>query len=245
MVIFPKNQTVNQPNYCMKKIRSFISQVATGENADFVTWCFPFIGLLILILIPILLAQNNFADTGKLTPDNLAGPLIAFVAALLCFLAFWEYLKINKTQEAIENKEPEFSPGPVDKRFFELLNLHRVNVSEIRINQKVYGRKAFESMFCEYKFCYLSLRSVYSSQKEIRSGQSILSEQDLMNISYIVFFMGIGNSQGNLKKNLLKQYDALLIDKYTSCLKKLQKKHQDEGQLSILSGDSLYDLKLK
>lgn len=77
------------------------------------------------------------------------------------------------------------------------------------------------------------------------SGQSILSEQDFMNISYIVFFMGIGEPSGVITQMLLKQYEKTLIEKYTGCLKKLQKKHQEEGQIFIPAGETIYHFKLK
>ena len=231
----------------MKKIRSLFSQISSGEKPDFVTWCFPVIGFLILCLIPLLLKDNGFEDFDKATIAGIAGPLIALIAALLTFFAFWAQVQSNKTKTIYTSSEPENdnNTNPVERRFYELLKLHRANVAEININDKVFNRKAFISMFSEFKFCYLALKFIYSSQKELKSGQSILSEQDLMNISYLVFFMGIGGPSGELTQGLTKQYDEALIEKYINYLKKLQKKHNEEGQIFIQASETIYSIKLK
>ena len=231
----------------MKKIRSLFSQITSGEKPDFVIWCFPVIGLLILCLIPLLIKQNGFESFDKATIAGIAGPVIALIAALLTFLAFWTQLQSNKTgaiQQTI-GQETENQPDPIENRFYELLRIHRANVAEININDKVFNRKAFISMFSEFKFCYQVLKFIYSSQKEIISGQSILSEQDLMNISYLVFFMGIGGPSAELTQSLTSQYEETLIEKYISYLKKLQKKHSEEGQIFVQAGETIYSIKLK
>ena len=231
----------------MKKIRSLFSQITSGEKPDFVIWCFPVIGFLILCLIPLLLKQTGFESFDKATVAGIAGPVIAFIAALLTFLAFWAQVQSNKTKHIypVGTFGNNDNRNPVESRFYELLRLHRANVAEININDKVSSRKAFISMFSEFKCCYHVLKTVYTSQKELRSGQSILSEQDLMNIAYIIFFMGIGGSSGELIQGLLKPYDESLIEKYTSCLKKLQKKHSEEGQIFVQAGETIFSLKLK
>ena len=230
----------------MKKIRSLFSQISTGENPDFVTWCFPVIGFLILCLIPLLLNQNNIESFDNTTIAAIAGPVIALIAALLTFLAFWMQMQSNKTKKAAAVNAAIDDPAAYfESKFYELLKIHRANVAEININDKVFGRNAFISMFSEFKFCYLVLRSVYTSHKELMSGNSILSEQDFMNIAYIVFFMGINGPSGDLVQGLIKQYDGKLIEKYISMLKKLQKKHSDEGKLFTHCGEIIYGIKLK
>ncbi len=230
----------------MKKIRTLISQVSSGEKPDFVTWCFPFIGFLILCLIPLLLNQESINDADNVTISAIAGPVIALIAALLTFLAFWAQVQSNKAKKSITvNEDPDDPAACFENKFYELLKIHRANVAEININDKVFSRNAFISMFSEFKYCYLILRSVYASKKEFTSGNSILSEQDLMNISYIVFFMGLSGPSGDLVQGLIKQYDEDLIEKYISMLKKLQKKHNDEGQIFTQNGETIYGIKLK
>lgn len=230
----------------MKKIRTLFTQISSGKKPDFVIWCFPLIGFLILCLIPLLLSENGFESFDKATISGIAGPVIALIAALLTFLAFWAQLQANKvnstTDQVIENDE---TINYTEYRFYELVNIHRANVSEINIADKVSGRKAFVSMFNEFKCCYHVLRSVYAEQKEIKSGQDILSEQDFMNISYIIFFMGINGASSPLTQELIKQYDESIIEKYLGSLKKLQKKHIEDGIISIPANESSFSLKLK
>ena len=57
--------------------------------------------------------------------------------------------------------------------------------------------------------------------------------------------MGINGPSGDLVQGLIKQYDEKLIEKYISMLKKLQKKHSEEGQLFTQAGETIYGIKLK
>lgn len=230
----------------MNKIRTLFSQISSGEKPDFVTWCFPVIGLLILCLIPLMLNRESIENADNITIAAIAGPVIALIAALLTFLAFWAQVQSNKANKIVALNTVQADPAVCfENKFYELLKIHRANVAEININDKVFGRNAFISMFSEFKFCYLILRSVYTTQHELKSGNSILSEQDFMNISYIVFFMGINGPSGDLVQGLIKQYDEKLIEKYISMLKKLQKKHSEDGQLFTQAGETIYGIKLK
>lgn len=231
----------------MKKIRSIITKISLGENPDFVIWCFPIIGLLILCLIPLLLHQNGFNSFDKATVSGIAGPVIALIAALLTFLAFWAQVQTNKQiySEPPAKTETEIKTDTTDSSFYELVKIHTGNVVEMDITDKVTGRKVFISMYREFKFCFHALKSVYSLQKELKPGQSILSEQDFMNISYLFFFIGIGNTSDVLIQSLVSHYDKSLIEKYTGYLKKYQKKHNDEGQIFVQAGETLCTLKLK
>lgn len=226
----------------MRRVRSVFTQLASG---DFVTWCFPVIGLLILLLIPILISQNSAANPGFTV---IAGSVMALTGSLLAFLAFWVYDK--RVQEETVHSPAYFEQASpvmhesIESRFHELLRIHRTNTSAIRISNKLQGQKVFISMFNEYKCCYHVLRLVYLSLKDLKLIRNILVEQDLVNISYIIFFTGISEDMIEIRKGLLGQYESALIEKYLTALKKLQKKHTKEGHITVLTGNNLLGIRL-
>lgn len=67
----------------------------------------------------------------------------------------------------------------------------------------------------------------------------------MMNIAYIIFFMGIDGSSAELTRNFLKPYEGSLIEKYMSFLKKMQKKHSEDGQITVPAGNESFNLKLR
>ncbi len=228
----------------MKKPSRVFPKIISGEKPDFVTWSFPVIGFLILSLIFILFTQKGFKAFDKIT---FTGSVIALFAAFISFLAFWVHLRSNREQETVEENsiEEEVSVDLFNNRFNELIRLHQTNVSAININNRLHGRKTFVSLFREYKFCYHVLQNIYASQLIINSEQSELNESDLMNISYLCFYMGVADNTIHLATSLLGQYDKSLIDAYVEALKNFQKSHNEEGHISVLEMDEQYSIRLR
>lgn len=134
------------------------------------------------IIHPISYNENTTAAIGN-TLNGTLGLVIAFIASYLTFLAFWvqysanERLKFDLEIERFENK------------FYQMLQIHRDNVSEIRISKTVTGRRAFSRMFAEFKYLYLWIVNFYET-----NGQNYkeTSDEERYNIAYLVFFYGCG-----------------------------------------------------
>lgn len=232
----------------MKKVKESYKQLMKGEKPDLALWAFPIIGLLILCLLPFLLTREKFSfldynTTGQIgdTIGGIAGPVIALIAAMLTFLAFWIQVQANKAQTKQFNKEDtDTKIDRFENKFYVLLKLHRENVTEINISDVVSGRKAFIFMFNEFKFAYYALKSIYSHEN-LYGVKREFSEQDFINISFIVLLMGIEESSvlG------LSQYDDDLIEKYIRDLKCYQSDFRDGKTLSIFTDDgAIFTLKI-
>jgi hypothetical protein len=85
--------------------------------------------------VPILLTQFSLffsfdASTGVIgdTIGGITGPLIALIAAILTFMAFWIQFKANQQQRNDIHRER------FESKFFELIRLHKENVNEISID---------------------------------------------------------------------------------------------------------------
>ncbi len=213
----------------MKKIRTLYHQLLSGDKPDLVLWLFPIVGLLLLCLLPLMLTQSgwgmfDFSKTGEIgdTIGGISGPFIAFIAAMLTFLAFWIQVKANKVQtEQFGKQDSDTKIDRFENKFYELIKLHKANVSEVFIDDDVNNRLAFKSIFEEYKICYYTLASVIKRKRKNLTLKKELSLNDLVKISYVVFFIGIEKGTDEITKELLKDYDEDLKSEYISELKML------------------------
>ena len=167
-----------------------------------------------LISVPFLFTLPtwfgiDFSETGQIgeTIGGTTAPFIGFGGIILTFAAFWVQYKANI------NQREDIRFERFENKFYEMVRLHRENVAEISIERKttVKSRRAFISMFREFKFCYHALKLIYGSQKELKTIKAELNEQDFVNISYVTFFMGVCDESDKLTEHLLANYEKPLI----------------------------------
>jgi len=151
----------------------------------------------------------NFTDTGQIgdTLGGIMNPFIAIGAAILTFLAFFIQYQANR------DVQKQFNVQQFESQFYEMIRLHRANLDEMDIANKIKGRKCFVRMFNEFKFIYLKLFYVYNNNETYKR---MLSKEDLCHITYNIFFFGVsGNTNGIVFKLLPEKYHHItkkLID---------------------------------
>lgn len=131
--------------------------------------------------------------------DTMGGtmnPFIAIAAALLTFLAFWIQYKAN------EQQKKDLQVERFENKFYEMLKIHRDNVNETTIGKSLGGRKSFISMFNELKFTYHSVKWFYETQYQQKLTDKV-DEDVIYNISYLIFFFGIGNNSSLIVRDLI------------------------------------------
>lgn len=230
----------------MKKNNYFLFAIVTGLLIT--TSILLFAGPeLIQQRLAIFPKDSNKGEIGDAFGGTL-GPVIAWIASILTFAAFWVQFKANE-QQKLDLQVERF-----ENKFYNMLEILRENVSEIKIGKSVTGRKAFISMFDELRFIYMLSEQFFNrpSQKSvIRSliNKDELSKQELFNISYLVFFFGIGQNSTKLILSLLdEKYKGLLMN-FEEELKSLQIFWRtNNGEISIEEetyvGDSYFTLKI-
>lgn len=187
-------------------------------------WIFiPFLIFIIAVLfLPYFFTQFqltgfDFTTTGQIG-DTLGGildPFIAIAAAILTFLAFWVQFKANEQQKT-DLKIERF-----ENKFYQLIQIHRNNVSEIIIGKSTIGRKAFVSMFNELKFTYLVILNYYDKSYPFKN--EIYTQEILYNISYLIFFFGIGSNSSPIVLDLIgAKYKGFFL-----CVEEHLKEHQN------------------
>jgi hypothetical protein len=120
------------------------------------------------------------------TVGGLMGPFIAICASFLTFIAFLVQFEANQQQK--EDLEIE----RFESKFIELINLHKQNVIEMKLENGKHGREVFVSLFYELKLANNLI-------EETNKKNNLLNIQGCSFLAYKIFFFGLG-------KNSEKQY---------------------------------------
>lgn len=125
-------------------------------NYSFAFWIFIFLLFccFILFCIPDIYLEkyqtSTYMESGQIG-DIVGGttnPIIAVLAALLTFLAFWMQYKANKQQR------DDISLERFESRLYEMLHLHRENLFDLKCG-KDEGRLAVSNFCYKLKFIYI------------------------------------------------------------------------------------------
>src|SRR5688572_26973578 len=102
----------------------------------FFAGCVIFVGFLPYLITSRSWFGLDFSNTGEVgdTIGGIIGPFIAILAAFLTFIAFWVQFDANIAQRQDLHIER------FESKFYELMHIHRANVEEINIADRVKGR---------------------------------------------------------------------------------------------------------
>lgn len=114
------------------------------------------------------------------------GDYIGGIVGTLFSLAgfFLLYLTFQKQRESFERERFE-------SKFFDLLRIHRDNVTEFNIADRVHGRKCFVQMLNEFNHIYLNVSQASEVYKN-DSKSAFDNEESVVDFSFKIFFFGIG-----------------------------------------------------
>jgi Putative phage abortive infection protein len=170
----------------------------------------------------------DFRETGQIgdTVGGIMGPFIAMAAAVLTFLAFWVQYQANIQQRdqylasLTKQKEDSLAQEKIwrierfENRFYELLKLHRANVDEMNIANKLRGRKCFVQMFYELKYCWIKVNDVIkATPKDIQDDYNY-HKMNVFEFVYKIFFFGIGY---NSEKQLMYSFNQPQMHLFQQC----------------------------
>lgn len=188
--------------------------------------------LILSFFTPFLLTKTkvtatpNFTDTGEIgdTIGGLMNPFIAMAGVIVTGLAFYIQIKANQLQRVLFQKQINHQNDQVrlqqfESQFYEMLKLHRDNVTEMNIEgydfrktitglekfeKNTEGRKVFVTMKAELE-CILTC---FANSGKLNS--------DLFNKSYQLFFSGLDDYTKN------NPADAI----FTGLLERARERHQ-------------------
>lgn len=139
---------------------------------------------------------------------GIAGTCLTFLSVILLYYTFLLTKKQVRLQE-IQNEKQQ-----IETHFFELLTIHRKNTEQIIESN---GGKSF--IFKEFVDEINKNYDIIKSWTKQTSDS--VSQKDIINISYLVFFYGVQNQEGrNTIKDILLQrnpeFNAKFIDDFTN-----------------------------
>lgn len=220
-----------------------------GKDPSLVVWLFPILGLIVLILLPFILTNKwfyiiDFSKSGQIgdTIGGITGPVIALLASFLTFLAFWVQMRANKTQvEQFKKIDRSTKLERFETRFLELIRLHRENVKEFELGKQK-GRRVFIPLFKEFKYCFHLLQLSHHSHLEMNKEIPKMTVNELTDISYFIFFMGVGNNSDNLISLLNQKYNTKVINHLIDVIKVAQDNFKRKSEMSFesISGKKIY-----
>ena len=154
------------------------------------------LGLLALYLIK----TTELDSKAPIDPNIFSsyGSLVGGVLGALFSLAgiFLLINTLESQERAIAMQQTNFNKQLFESKFFDLVNIHRQNSSEINITDRT-GKKVFLTLQREFYHCKLVIDAFNETWPEK------LSEAERINISYFCFFFG---AVGETSEEIIKRY---------------------------------------
>lgn len=138
------------------------------------------------------------------------GPLIALLAAILTFMAFWVQFRANLQQKR------DLQIERFENKFYELLGFHKSNISEIKIDGHegvVEKRKAFVSMYNEFRYSFWCCKDKYEELLNAGLLKNKYNDEQLVRLAYIFFLGGVGDNSDMVSKAINKNPHYKFEDK--------------------------------
>ena len=177
------------------------------------------------LLIQIL-AQTGFS---LLIDFDKARVFALSLSGILSFLSIW-LLYITITNQVNSFKLTQF-----ENKFFELLKLHQHNVSDIEINNKFQGRKAFVKMYDEIRFIYAFLLEQLDYWNLQKSPKIEENPKILMELAYTIFFFGVDEFRQGFKTNFIFRHEihTPFAIQFAHDLQKLRNKRKQDQNYKL------------
>lgn len=163
-------------------------------------------------------------ETGQMgdTFGGLMAPYIAMVAAGLTFMAFWVQYIAN------QNQRHDIQVERFENKFYEMLRLHRDNVTEVEIAGNHNGRKAFIKMYEEFRYCYFMCHELLNSTDgERKWKKEEIDSKDFNEIAYSFFFFGGGPNSDIATEPLESKFNKDFVKDLRLNIRTLQSNYRE------------------
>lgn len=198
-------------------------------------WKFVGIFLFLSVVVfwmPYPMTQFSVVSLGTNKPNEIGdsiggtlGPLVAWLASALTFLAFWIQYKANQEQR-FDIKIERF-----ENRFFELVNLHTSIIREFQLSPSSTGHGAFKGLFDEYRFIY---RIIEHELNKV-SSESAPSKLEVARIAYCFFLYGVEQKMRSTAKSACNVKEET-FNKLVNEFSKVQSKFDPNRTTTLVYG---------
>ncbi|NWF89929.1 MAG: putative phage abortive infection protein [Ignavibacteriaceae bacterium] len=183
------------------------------------------VSILLILCLPFILTRRSlfgidFSNSGQIgdTIGGIIGPFIAIIAAILTFLAFWIQYQANQIQiKNFDEQRKDIQIERFQNKFYELLKLHRENVSDI-LNGSDKDVNYFKESFDDLKNVHSTVEKNYIENEKANRGKndnnSLELREKIISIAYSIFWLGIDLESRKVIHDLFKKhFDPMFISK--------------------------------
>lgn len=217
----------------MKRLKKWIP-----DNLVNIAMAISVIGFLMIILFALIKPFNGWGKANSELFGRYGDFIGGTVGSIFSLAAFYLVYVTFKSQ----NKQ--YRVDSFEKKLYTLIELHKQNVNEINIANKVAGRKAFVSFFYEYQFCFRCVEYAYTQIKN-QFPKLKLTDIDFNVIAYYIFYLGLGKHSDKLVGwATLKHYDPDMMAKLLTICHDIRdcSWQKQKRQKVIVDADSTVDL---
>jgi hypothetical protein len=186
-----------------------------------------------LFTLPSIISSIGFDDTGEIgdTIGGLMNPFIAIAGVIVTGLAFYIQYKANQIQQyQITRQNTDNEIQKFESQFYEMLRLHRENVTEMKITgydfEEKEGFRKFEKI-TEGRKVFVTMQTEFESILASCSSQRKLDRENYQKC-YDIFFSGLDDFAENFPED----------DDLTGALEKLRIRHQNPEKRNIKFNDT-------
>ena len=159
---------------------------------------------------------NELNSTNASEFGSFIGGYMGTLFALVSVIFLYTTLRDQRRTSEIEKFET---------RFFELIRLHRDNVQEITLKTQN-GKKIFVLFIREFREIMKIVKDVFKNEK--------LEKKQIIEISYLAFFYGIGPNSTRILKNSLSDYDKTKVKRLTEELESQKQEVKKERNFNYV-----------
>lgn len=161
-----------------------------------------FIALVLIIIIHLPLFASTFQ--GYPIDSKNASEFGSFIGGY--FGAIFSLFSIVLLYITLREQIRSTQLDQFENRLYEMIRLHRQNVSEFEINENIKDKKVFVAMMKEFRAAKeIVLEVCYKDTPLVPE-----VKHNLFSISYLILFFGVGNNSNRMLENLLQYY---IVDK--------------------------------
>ena len=166
--------------------------------------------------------QTSYEKKGQMGDSfgGTIGPVIAWIAAVLTFAAFYIQYESNRTQrKQFKKQAKDTAVERFENNYFELISLHRQNVAETYLGENT-GKRIFVLMIREFREILKIARFAASSTN------SALSKEDLFKASYYGLFFGTGPNSSRMLHEMIEEFPQNFKSDFVKLLESNSQKKQ-------------------
>lgn len=155
-----------------------------------------------LILMNLIFFAKAFRASSTVDPTT-AGQLGDFVGGYIG--TAFSLIGVVLLYSTLKNQRIASQQQYFETKYFELIKMHRDNVSELEI-VKAKGRKIFVTLIRELREILIITENIAKQQKQA------FSQRQLIHISYYCLFFGTGPNSTRMLKNSLATFDMSFVN---------------------------------